>query len=909
MQDVFATETGITFELWWKPAPFSKNHSTPILTIGSDDDEETTSSALSRCDRGGYDFQLLEGSRSSSGTRLTAVFRTSDEWSEGCRTVRSEIMAPPGKLMHVVVSLSDGYQTIYVNGQQAHTPSQDPFPNDLRHWNLAQNRLHLLSYRGSAAAAPPPPPFHTSEATLTVYRLALYPGVVTESTEVVHMMLQGLPSTPPFAFDQTVLVQEDADDGTHVVEWYALPASPMDVTQALGAPQIGSIDADVRALLLESVDWDSISSNGNFSTLIADLDPVYVFLTSLPAQGRLYFAHDRSPLVMDDTPASGQVFLPLGTAPVEHKLIYLPPHNMYSTAEDIPFASLSYCIAVSPIFDPSQCISSATVNVHVLPVNDPPEALPVPMTTVPESLFETSTTTPTTTTWAKIPLLGRDVDFNDAITAVEITRPPALGSLRLAVPSFRKDLLRHGTPLESLNYIVTGEEQVYVMYVWEPSSSSSVGVVIRETVVKDSFRFRLRDKAGLWSAEETADVQIVTAVSTIANTEVTFEEDTVEELQWHGVDGSGYNRRIGFFVEKIPSPEVGLLVHPETLDPLQPGLTIDSFLNHSSGEGLAKLAFQPRENFCHSTAYDMEYDAEVRFRAVAFVNDAIVSVSDAVSQRITVACVLDVITMELPTTKLSVLETSLRRTTTDPCNGINFTAGSVMEDPETCQAAAILTGVAVTSKDLKADRAQVTVSTNSGFLTFNSIYWNRTEPLVGRQRMAASNVSLLAYPEDLTDILSRLHYQSYIAGTDYIHFDIQYGNCTELELEQSLESFKTASCQAIRQSIQVTVVRDDDKYESETRIVVGFPWQIIFCLLVYPALYIAFTYLQCSFSSDDNETVVEGSPLEPVERFIQHEDENGMFYYEDTLDGSVRWDLPPGEDFVRFEDLANAESE
>jgi hypothetical protein len=36
---------------------------------------------------------------------------------------------------------------------------------------------------------------------------------------------------------------------------------------------------------------------------------------------------------------------------------------------------------------------------------------------------------------------------------------------------------------------------------------------------------------------------------------------------------------------------------------------------------------------------------------------------------------------------------------------------------------------------------------------------------------------------------------------------------------------------------------------------------------------------------------------------VQHEDEHGMFYYEDTLDGTVRWDLPTGEDFVRYEDI------
>jgi hypothetical protein len=45
--------------------------------------------------------------------------------------------------------------------------------------------------------------------------------------------------------------------------------------------------------------------------------------------------------------------------------------------------------------------------------------------------------------------------------------------------------------------------------------------------------------------------------------------------------------------------------------------------------------------------------------------------------------------------------------------------------------------------------------------------------------------------------------------------------------------------------------------------------------------------------------------MEPLERFIQHEDENGIFYYEDTMDGTTRWDLPPGELFIPYDKLVN----
>jgi hypothetical protein len=211
--------------------------------------------------------------------------------------------------------------------------------------------------------------------------------------------------------------------------------------------------------------------------------------------------------------------------------------------------------------------------------------------------------------------------------------------------------------------------------------------------------------------------------------------------------------------------------------------------------------------------------------------------------------------------------------------------------------------VTLTSYDRRAVLARVTLSTGSGFLTFNDRYWNRTEPIVGRQRMASHAVSFWAYPEDVTDILSNLHYQSYTTGIDRVNFEIQYGNCTDTDVQQKQGSYRTPTCQVLRDSIPVTVLRDNARYDSKTKFVVGLPWQILFCLLAYPAVFLAIKYVQCSVSVADDETVVEGSPLDPVERFIQHEDDNGMFYYEDTWDGSVRWDLPPGEDFVRFQDI------
>jgi len=883
---VFTTEHGIAVELWWKPS--LNLEPTTLLTIGADNGWNATTKppGVTVCERESFDLQLVQ-----VGSQLVAIFRTSDEWFEGCHMVR--INVTPGELMHVVVSLSNHDQRIFVNGNETQFSSQEPFINDLSHWNGGKSRVYLFHY-------PATPQINTS-SEMTIYRLALYDGVInSEGAEL--LMLRGLPSTPPFAYDQSVTVQEDADDGTHSVEWYALPALPTDATQLLNAPRIGWIDAEVRKLLSESIDWDANADDLGwiYWILKTELDPVYVYLTSLPEIGQLYHASDRSPLAADGQVEYGApVLIPLGPAPVEEALIYLPPHNVFSKADNY-LASFTFCLSTTPIFDAIQCSSKATVSIHVEPVNDPPVALPVNSSTI---VTEGIIVDPST----KIQLQGRDVDFNDTITAVEITRPPAHGSLQLAVPTFRQDLLRHGTSLESLNHVVTGEDPVYVNYIWDPAD---VKEVIRGMLVKDYFRFRVRDRAGLWSAEETVEVQIATAVTGNAEAQVIVEEDTKGELEWRGIDSSGYNRQMGFFIEKLTSPSVGSLVDPDTLDLLQAGNIVDASEYHSTKESSARLLFLPSKDFCHSSNADEEEknDVDIRFRAVAIVNDTVVSVSDSVSQLITVSCVLDVISLTLPLSKISVLETSLRRTATDPCYASNFTGETLVEDcPDACEAAVVLPTVTVTSKDRKADRARVTVTTKSGYLSFNSAFWNRTDSIEGRQRMAAGAVSFFAYPEDLTGILSSLRYQSYTAGTDSIDFEIRYGDCIDSDVGERPGSFRTASCQVVRQSIEVSVLRDNAKYESETRIVVGLPWQIFFCLLAYPALYLAVTYLQCSISGEDEETVVEGSPLAPNERFIQHEDEHGMFYYEDTWNGSVRWDLPTGEDFVRFEDFVGEE--
>lgn len=874
---VAPSNDGISFELWLNPGKsFSEQ---PILTVGQrsnlvvepvlqNSTSNTNNGTLSPCDAGKYDFQLAMAGKDA----WTATYRLSDDPFEPCRTLTFGNVTPD-ELALVVVSLSSDSQAVYLNGRVA-VVAEDPFNASL--WNMKDHRLHLLGYQNF---------FSTDIATAstspaTLYRLAVRSSPLAE-VDVQRILQQGLPSTPPFAFDQNVTINEDAENapGSHSIQWYRTATSPADAAHFAG-PMVGSIDRDVQALIAKSL----LVSNTTFSLPV--FAPIYVYITSLPDTGNLYLAGGSA---LSSARQDSSIFVPIGVEPVQ-SLVYIPPHNVHSAGEFDPVSSFRYCISATAIFHASQCESSATAYVSVASVNDPPIALAVPKTTVAEGIELVRA--------PKMSLLGLDVDVGDSIQQVQIVRPPAYGDLILAITTFRKDLLPHGTLLSSLNNTVRGDDPVHVKYVWRPNAH--VPRVIQGKMITDSFTYRVRDESGLWSCEEKVEVQIVSAVTAEVDPFILIDEDAKRNLLWRGLDSSGYNRRLGFFVDKVPSPEVGTLVDTTTNEPLSVGKTVHAFSNFPYESGVF-VSFQPAPNFCHDRDAQLAYDAEIRFRVAAYVGDAVVSVSDSVSQKIIVACVLDVISMSVPEALVTVFETSLDRTNSEPCHAALFDA---IVETTPCEAVAIINGIASTSIDRKADRAFVTVSSKSGFLTFNGIYWNRTEPVVGRRVLAAGRISFYAYPDDLSNILAGLRFQSHSAGNDSIDFELLYGSCTTLEVGRTPGSFKTSSCQVIRRSIAVKILRDNDKYKSETRIVVGFPWHILFCLIVYPALYGAVFLLNSSIAGDDDEdTIVEGSPLEPVERFVQHEDANGMFYYEDTLDRTTRWDLPPGEDFVRGDEI------
>jgi hypothetical protein len=127
------------------------------------------------------------------------------------------------------------------------------------------------------------------------------------------------------------------------------------------------------------------------------------------------------------------------------------------------------------------------------------------------------------------------------------------------VSTFRKDDLRHNTLLADLNNTVPGEDSVYVKYLWQPAAAASV---VQGKSTKDFFLFPVQDKESAWSIDKTTEVQISSAVVAHASRiHFVVEEDSGDHhhLGCFEKDNSVYDRRIGFFIEHVPSEEIGAL--------------------------------------------------------------------------------------------------------------------------------------------------------------------------------------------------------------------------------------------------------------------------------------------------------------------------------------------------------------
>lgn len=835
IDDLSNEAKGVSMEIWFRPASSDgKKHS--ILTIGSKN--MTSGLGLSICDQEGFDFQI---SQRDAGLEIT--FRTSDPFIEPCQVTRLTELPhlEYDKLTHLVVSLGNHHQQVFLNAHPSAVLRQH-FSDDLQHWSKGYF-IHVAGY--------------AREQSLwsgTLYLIKFLSGILSRN-ETKSLISDGLPPSAPYAIPSEAIVNEDAEDvaGSHSVEWYAAEA-PIDDTSRIRL-RYWSINKDVQHL-----------------QEILNLEPKRVlqspifYVKAVPVKGQL-LQENGSPLRANDLVPSGliQVHSVIG------ELVYIPPFNMHSDSTNTVsgFASFSFCVSEVLIFDSLKC-EAAVFTIHVTPVNDPPLASAVDHV----SLMEGNVTL----NLPKILLTGTDVDVDDSIRFIEISRPPAYGDLILSVSTFRTDRLLHGIPLRDLDYIVPSHDPVFVNYIWRPDGR---GPVVTGNGAQDTFHFRVQDSKGLWSAEERVEIMIQSALGASFASVVDFIEDSKEDgnVTWHVFDKSGYMRQLGVLLDSIPALKYGNLVHVKTKEHLVTGSLLYGTPSKFASDDFS-LTFYPSAEIC--TGYQ-EFDegvaqAQVKFRVVAFApgrNDSIISVSEAFVQDIRVLCSDRKVVLTVPVEQLKLKENSLHRAgsgyyrncTTESCHGKR---NSWM---------AVIHGINVTGTTKQSRSVLVTVLPGKGYLTFNSESWSKVKKITGRRAVASGNVTFLALEDDLNNIFSDLLFESNTLGSDRIEFHLTYPR-----------SKGTGECQVLHSFIEVYVEADQEKYSAKDIFGHFVPWQILFCLLGYPCAYYAFVRL---------EVIAEGSAEidhadESLDRalWIRHKTEDGETYYENTETGEVTWQGP-----------------
>ena len=842
---------GISVELWIKPGQTTTMQKrNPVFTIGVQDTKEPGQFGFSTCDSEGFDLQLsqLDG-------HFEIAFRTSDKVIEPCQVhlVDQVPSLEPDELVHIIISLSDGNQQVFVNGQLAASFSQS-FANDLQHWHsdwglqlFGSSYPELIQWTGS------------------VYEVTFYAGRLGLD-DAEARLFEGLPAAVPVPLDTLVHINEDAEDvaGSHSTTWYEQEA-PSNDRGRFELPY-DSMQKEVEAFQRKLN-----------RTPIKLLPPVFFYVTSLPAVGRLFHANG-TPLDPADLHFSGVIPVSSGDG-----LAYVPPLHSHSDAlqNTYAFATFTYCVSDVHVLVAKQCISSK-VSIHVVPVNDPPIANKLGMITLREGN--------NTFLLPKIPLLGTDVDIGDSIRSVEITQPPAQGDLHLSVSSFRSDGFGHGTPVADLDYAISAADPVYLNYVWDAGLN---GNIVQGQTTKDMFLYRVEDQRGVWSTEVQVDLRVLPSLSAKVNQILVIEEDSnnAGNVKWYCRDESGFNRRVSFFVETVPSSNQGVLLQPVSKSPIEAHTYLDAFDSYPYSRGF-DLTFVPSRDFC---AYRHSEEADVvtiQFRVAAFVESAIVSVSEVFEQHLQVKCSIDTLLLNVPSEAIMIKEFTLRRAAVDPCHrSVHSTVGL---DTTECPASAIVNGIHVANRDGRARQAVVTVLPGSGYITFTDKGWKHVEPIIGRRAVASGNITFLAYPEDLTAVFADLHFHSYRTGVDRIDIVIIYGDCASVGIDwrEAFQSISTSSCQILPASIDVYVDKDEEKYSAKEKLADDFPWQIVICISLYPALFFALVRL---------ELLLEDS-RDATPRWIQHQADTGDFYYEDVVTGSVTWMAPVGQVFVPWKE-------
>ena len=707
---------GLVVALWIQPPPIPKddNDKAPqsLLALKRPQTESSSSLGLTPCDVNQVDLQLIHHYDQNQWV-LDVWFRTSETVFAACHRLRlsANHNNNNNKMQHVALSLVNGLQQVYWNGQ-LQQESYEPFDNALSHWHAA-SRLSLMG-----VAKPNNSNNNNNGASSFVpwkgilYQLDLASG----EASVSDLFYKGLVPAPPLVHNSSVTINEDAEPvaESHPPEWYSRSTNnihagtDMDMIPALELP-VELVQSQAWSVMEEEQPHETTQQH---QTLPPNpQDTVHRYITRLPQVGNLYRLRPGGgePILLEPTNDDNDDDIEdtdelLWEIPSQDKLVYLPPPNAHSPITHshllsssslaefqndtqqwlLPLVTLEYCASLYPLWHAQECANRrATLSIIVRPVNDPPIPNFVVLNEEEEDSSEPATAVVVYEGFpmhnhhqrrnqrhCKILLTGSDVDVGDAIRRVQITVPPEHGELVLSVSTFRRDGLVDGTLLSELeDWRIRGRDPVYLRYRY------TGGVVVRQTH-SDQFAFRVADKAGRWSVEKTVPIEIRSAlqvhdgnhtvVMNTASSSPSFTKDSVapapKELVLTLNDDSGYNRSLGLFVE--PPDQGGVLVDPQTGQPISNGGTMVLVKSRTDGgtTGHVQIVLEPSPILCTNAN---QQDHVIRFRTKAVAMDAttgaIQSVSNRVVQHVHVHC--------LPTPLLWRLDSSLltdEATTTSP---------------------------------------------------------------------------------------------------------------------------------------------------------------------------------------------------------------------------------------------------
>jgi hypothetical protein len=868
---------GITLSFWIQPLRENGGGRTPLLTVGSMVNETTSTTTsgsksnssshelLTECDIRQVDLQL-----SLDHNVLELLYRTSDVYFEPCQRIRFTdlplLLMDPQHLYHVAIVLGDNHQQVFVNGQ----PSiivDEPFDNSLQHWNQ-ESVLHFFSHGRQNL------PWHGR-----MYQFSLH-AERWDQTIVQATMSRGLPPSKPYALSKQVRMNEDAEilPGNHTVEWYEQPRT-YDPSDDLAVPiielSVGFFDDEVEAFL------ESLSLNDHEAP-----PQVFVYITEFPRRGDLYQV-DGTKLLLAGNDDDDTAIILLQ----DPRLVFVPAHNEYSELPGSTYASLEYCVTLQEIFTASQCDSLATIAIIVDPANDPPNAIvgrnPY---VIHEGIYEEP---------YALRLGGIDIDQGDLITAVQITSAPKLGYLFLSVSTRREDGLSHGTLLSDLsNYTVSGNE-AYVEYRYVGESNQ----VVRGSAVTDSFRFRVRDSNGRWSEEEVAFIQVISSVVAISSTLISIQEGETTTSQLQGVDESGLNRAIGFYLEAVPTRMEGSLIDSSNDEMLSKSSVLASREGSPHGDGV-NVTLVPAAELCSAGSHA---NVSFNYRVVAFGNDGhIISASSVVEQWIQIKCKRDPLHIAVTQEKYTIH--AFDAFMDDPCSGYMYNASDL--DPEACPTVAIITDIHVRSDTTHAELALVKITSGNGLLTINRDHRRDIRPLEDQEEMRPS-IKFLAPPHKLNDVFSHLHYQSETVGNDEIQIVIMYGNCESNETFWDHEvNNSSPECHITVQNIGIEVLPNIT--EPPELLFDTFPWAPLpFTFIMLLLLKVKGKAREVLAVKEEEEpqkeeestgaTVTDDSETMQWRQF--YDEESGFYYYQNMEDGSITWEPPPlDEEFIPAEE-------